>query len=400
MADRLCFGTVALILKANIRKKKSMLYERIEDCYADEPVFRKATQVDIVDLLYGLIMREATSGYSLPIVGKETASKLCQGLRAPHRAIVQISRQSKVQAQVPNRVAKYIRPNVSDLRELTEQLVDLISSPAVPYEKQTELLACREDFDRFFAGVVIYVLDISVSNVDGLELNEEKGDAVHPSSALEYLIHWKDGRESFFAPERAEEYLCKARLFPTGVNFENGQLTIAAFKQRGYRLRRLEKEDYAQAYVFLQTHETEFRRKIAWGDRKLADMAYNGLTMQREKWTAYGVFRGKELISYLDYKQRVDGYIELGVGLTEEKERGRGWTAALILYLRIKFAYNPFCGGTHYYNISMRHSFEAAGFHGATRRMDRTADPTDTRRDATCTIYHEAEALLKTDTKK
>lgn len=399
MADRLCFGTVALMLKANFRKKKNMLYERIEDCYADEPVFRKATQVDIVDLLYGLIMREATSGYSLPIVGKETASKLFQGLRVPHRAIVQLSRQSKVQAQVPTRVAKYVRPNVSDPRELTEQLVDLISSPAVPYEKQMELLACREDFDRFFAGVIIYVL-LNASNVDGLELNEEKEGTVRSSSALEYLIHWKDGRESFYAPERAEEYLCKARLFPTGINFENGQLTIAAFKQRGYRLRRLEKEDYAQAYVFLQTHEAEFRRKIAWGDRKLADMAYNGLTMWHEKWTAYGVFRGKDLISYMDYKQRVDGYIELGVGLTEEKERGRGWTAALILYLRIKFAYSPFCGGTHFYNISMRHSFEAAGFHGATRRMDRTIDPMDTRCDATCTIYHVAPALIKTGAKK
>lgn len=398
MANRLCFGTVAQILKMDFRKKKSLLYERTGGRYLNVPTYRKATQVDIIDLLYGLIMREATSGYSLPLVGKETASKLFQGLRAPHRAILQLSRRIKVRDQVPKRVAQYIRPNVSDLSGLTEKLVDLISSPMVPYEKQTELLACREDFDSFFAGVFIYVL--SISNVDGLELSEEKGDSVHSSSALEYLIHWKDGKESFCAPERVEEYLRKARLFPTGVNFENGRLTIAAIKQRGYCVRRLEKEDYAQAYVFLQMHEAEFRRKIAWGDRKLADMVYNGLTMQYEKWTAYGVFHGKELISYLDYKQRVDGYIELGVGLTEEKERGRGWTAALILYLRIKFAYNPFCGGTHFYNISMRHSFEAAGFHGATRRMDRTADPADTRCDANCTIYHEASALLKAGTKK
>lgn len=88
----------------------------------------------------------------------------------------------------------------------------------------------------------------------------------------------------------------------------------------------------------------------------------------------------------------------MGVGLTEEKELGKGRTAAL--YLRIKFVYNPFCGGPHFYNISMRHSFEAAGFRGATRRIDRTADPADTRCDANCTIYHEAAALLKASAKK
>lgn len=63
-------------------------------------------------------------------------------------------------------------------------------------------------------------------------------------------------------------------------------------------------------------------------------------------------------------------------------------------------SYNPFCGGPHFYNISMRHSFEAADFRGATRRIDRTADPADTRCDANCTIYHEAAALLKASAKK
>ena len=90
-------------------------------------------------------------------------------------------------------------------------------------------------------------------------------------------------------------------------------------------------------------------------------MALNGL--QTEKWTGY-VYKNKEnhLVSYLDYKIRTDGDIELGIQLTSETERKKHFATALINYLRFKYMYAKFFTGTYEKNEKMRAVLKATGF--------------------------------------
>lgn len=129
-----------------------------------------------------------------------------------------------------------------------------------------------------------------------------------------------------------------------------------------YTLCRLEEPDYIRASDFIDLHLSEFRPKVSWRNRTLSSMALNGL--QTEKWTGY-VYKNKEnhLVSYLDYKIRTDGDIELGIQLTSETERKKHFATALINYLRFKYMYAKFFTGTYEENEKMRAVLKITGFH-------------------------------------
>ena len=69
------------------------------------------------------------------------------------------------------------------------------------------------------------------------------------------------------------------------------------------------------------------------------------------------------LVSYLDYKIRTDGDIELGIQLTSETERKKHFATALINYLRFKYMYAKFFTGTYEENEKMRAVLKITGFH-------------------------------------
>ena len=90
-------------------------------------------------------------------------------------------------------------------------------------------------------------------------------------------------------------------------------------------------------------------------------MIENGLNSH--KWTAYGYYNESgRLIAYLDYKFRLDTYIELGAALTNPGHRKKGLVASLIFFLQLKYTHFDFYAGTYEENISMRSVLTGCGF--------------------------------------
>lgn len=145
--------------------------------------------------------------------------------------------------------------------------------------------------------------------------------------------------KEFFSYERALEFIEKNSAFIMKIDCNLGCITLYyKLDTENYTLCRLEEPDYIRASDFIDLHLSEFRPKVSWRNRTLSSMALNGL--QTEKWTGY-VYKNKEnhLVSYLDYKIRTDGDIELGIQLTSETERKKHFATALINYLRFKYKF-------------------------------------------------------------
>lgn len=148
--------------------------------------------------------------------------------------------------------------------------------------------------------------------------------------------------KEFFSYERALEFIEKNSAFIMKIDCSLGCITLYyKLDTENYTLCRLEEPDYIRASDFIDLHLSEFRPKVSWRNRTLSSMALNGL--QTEKWNGY-VYKNKEnhLVSYLDYKIRTDGDIELGIQLTSETERKKHFATALINYLRFKYMYAKF----------------------------------------------------------
>lgn len=169
--------------------------------------------------------------------------------------------------------------------------------------------------------------------------------------------------KEFFSYERALEFIEKNSAFIMKIDCSLGCITLYyKLDTENYTLCRLEEPDYIRASDFIDLHLSEFRPKVSWRNRTLSSMALNGL--QTEKWTGY-VYKNKEnhLVSYLDYKIRTDGDIELGIQLTSETERKKHFATALINYLRFKYMYAKFFTGTYEENEKMRAVLKITGFH-------------------------------------
>ena len=181
------------------------------------------------------------------------------------------------------------------------------------------------------------------------------------SSAITIIIREKNINNSvpitkFHSFEKCLEFIMKEKILIDSIDCSVGTLEILIVRmpeEYQHTLKRLEREDYKKAYEFIDNYLADFRKKVGWKDRKLSDMVYEGLL--EEKWTAYAYFDNKnELVSYLDYKHRIDGDIELGTQLTEYTNRNMHLARGLVNFFRLKFFANRFFAGTFWENEGMK----------------------------------------------
>lgn len=149
--------------------------------------------------------------------------------------------------------------------------------------------------------------------------------------------------------------------------------------------------------VVRQIHKNEFKMvckairnsfflpKQSW-NKPLHEMAYDGLVSQ--KWTGIGLFtKKKELVAYLDYKERDDTWIEIGICLTIEKYRNQGYMQALFRFLLNMYPRYTIRIGTYENNTAMIHCIKRLGFQEERRVLyDRI--------DGTSSIYFSKKSVL------
>lgn len=205
------------------------------------------------------------------------------------------------------------------------------------------------------------------------------------------------------------EQIVRQNLIVKGIDCTDGIIRVFYdhFPESGYRLRKLKAADTLTAAQFIREHEDDFQIKRGWRGRPLSEMVLNGL--KKRIWTAYGYFSpdGK-LIAYLDAKTRVDGSVECGVALTENKYRGMQLASSLINFFKLLFAHARLFGGTYEKNIFMRKTFDSTGFKQILY-YDKDADrmvkliperinpdyPTDESKDFN-SVYYFSESLITT----
>ena len=232
------------------------------------------------------------------------------------------------------------------------------------------------------------------------------------STALRFeLIDTTGGAETVSCSnhERTVERIESQGLVITDIQREHGliRLYYDGSLCGKVTLRRLEREDIPTAVTFVRTYLREFRPKYSWGTRTLAQMAKDGL--ETEKWTAHAYFDHKgRMISYLDYKLRSDGEVELGVQLTDEDWRGRKLATGLVNFHRTKFMNNRLYVSTFEENGAMRRVLETNGFSPkyffdaqtgiVTHIIRERIDPSDPENKAlwTNSVYYFADSLLST----
>lgn len=132
-----------------------------------------------------------------------------------------------------------------------------------------------------------------------------------------------------------------------------------------------------------------FLPKRSW-NKPLHEMAYSGLLSQ--KWTGIGLFtKANEILAYLDYKQVGQTFIEIGICLTIEKFRNRGYMHTLFQFLFDTYPEYSFRIGTYENNDAMIHCIKSFGFQEE-RRV------TNDRIDGTSTIYYIRKEVATNET--
>lgn len=169
------------------------------------------------------------------------------------------------------------------------------------------------------------------------------------------------GAVSFYNHERAVEYVLTRSLIIKDIQCSREKIQLfSAPNPGGYRLARVEAPYYPAVEKLIQQHEQEFRKKVSWS-KPLSKMAYEGLS--QGKWIAYAYFdKSGNIAAYLDEKLRMDGDIELGIQLTNSRDRRNLLATGLINFLRLQYINHRFFTGTYEENQRMRTILSKNGF--------------------------------------
>lgn len=205
-------------------------------------------------------------------------------------------------------------------------------------------------------------------------------DRKHQSKAITIELIDTSGEnkvKKFHILELAREYILNHAIVITKIACTPRVITLQyhSGKAMGYRLTRIEGHAECQrAHDFINDYLKEFKPKLSWRPRTLAEMALNGLEGPEEerenedgealpKWIGYAYYdQNGEIAAYLDYKLRCDGDIELGIQLTAADHRHRHLATGLINFVRLSFASYHLYAGTYEENKFMRQALDGCGF--------------------------------------
>ena len=353
-------------------------------------VKEKMTQIDAVNILYSLVWEDedlvAQLGYLN--VDAKNANQLFRNKRGVHLSIRDQANQvllDTVKKNFTERVFRYMTEE--ECRIFWEKMQVALRETPMGYDSlrleyfsgaqynaenlcnfSAQLLTwcllapnCEtEDFsEQEIHPSKLFPTDITV-HYDPHNLSEHSAN----STAIQIKIILGSGKYKIFhSTERAVEYIVKNALIIKKFEFEKGVIKAHCIQPSiKCTLSRVEKGDYEQARTFIQNHISEFKPKCSWRGRLLSDMALDGL--KKEIWTAYAYYdEAGNMISYLDYKQRSDSEVELGIQLTLPACRQRYFATGLINFFCLRFMDNRIFAGTYEENAEMRCTLLKCGFH-------------------------------------
>lgn len=127
---------------------------------------------------------------------------------------------------------------------------------------------------------------------------------------------------------------------------------------RASTIRLVKREEFIQVREAIRC--SYFLAKHSW-PKPLCEMAYNGLS--QGKWIGYGCFNEcEELMSYLDYKEKTSGEIEVGICLTQERYQGCGLMKLMLKFLIARYPDQEITIGTYDRNAGMICCISSVGF--------------------------------------
>lgn len=125
-----------------------------------------------------------------------------------------------------------------------------------------------------------------------------------------------------------------------------------------YKIRAVNSEEFSK--IRRAISQNYFLEKSSWS-KPLSDMAYDGLI--QGKWFGVGCFgENEDLMSYLDYKVRKNGEIEIGICMTIEQYRKRGLAKLLLGFLIACYPSREITIGTSESNLEMIACIKKVGF--------------------------------------
>lgn len=352
-------------------------------------VKEKMTQVDAVNILYSLVWegKDLVAQLGYLNVDPKNASQLFRNGRGVHSSIRDQAKQVPLDTVKKNFAERvFINGTEENCRSFFQKMQTVLRETPMGYdtlglEDFSGAQYNRENLCSFSALLLIWCLlapnhaaeDFSEQEIRPVKLLPTDGTghydphnlserAANSTAILIKLIFDSGKYKTFRSSERAVEYIVKSALIIKGFEFEKG-LIKARCMQPSVKciLSRVEKGDYEQAQTFIQNHILEFKPKCTWSGRLLSDMALNGL--KKEIWTAYAYYNEDgSMIAYLDYKQRSDSEVELGIQLTSPEYRQKYFATGLLNFFCLKFMDNRLFAGTYEENAEMRCTLLKCGF--------------------------------------
>lgn len=366
---------------------------RDADCLNERREEKKYSQNKIVELLLGLMYTDVEIGKVEDFMIKyalKDISNLFNNKRRLSREVCQYAQQNItdiIKKNIENRILKQLNDTqkemlLVEMKKLVEKLPK--DKDYMGLRDYLGITFQTEEENRFFSSFLAKCIRFSLlmpntpgERVKWSRINEcpnvsrkddpyrlVSNDQGSKAVIIQLIDHSGYSQmKTFHNFEAVVSTILQRNLIINNVEFLNGQIHVYydRFSKQGYKLRMLKKKDFAGAREFVEKYEFEFCRKRCWGDNRLSNMVFIGLTS--EIWTAYGYYSPENhLISYLDVKERIDGGIELGVMLTDKAYRGMYLATSLVFFFRLMFAYCRLFGGTYYKNFAMKRTFHCAGF--------------------------------------
>lgn len=349
----------------------------------------KMTQVDAVNILYSLVWEDQDLVTQLGYlnVDAKNANQLFKNNRGVHFSIRDQAKQVPLDTVKKNFSQRiFQRMTEEERRNFWENMQAALRETPMGYdtlglEDFSGAQYHEENLRNFSALVLIWCLLAPNSKTEEFPEQEIRPVKLLPSDSAEHYdphnlsdrsanstaiqikLTFESGKYKIFrSTERAVEYIVKNALIIKRFEFEKGLIKARCMQPFvKCTLSRVEKGDFEQAKVFIHDHITEFKPKCTWKGRLLSDMALNGL--KKEIWTAYAYYdETGRMIAYLDYKQRSDSEVELGIQLTSPEFRQRYFATGLLNFFCLKFMDNRLFAGTYEENAEMRCTLLKCGF--------------------------------------